>query len=49
MAYLRQSWPDSGVGFQVKDLKALHAVPPSLGNGGQRAAKKTRVAKQDVG
>ena len=36
MAHLRQSRPDSGLGFQVRLLTTFHAVPSSLGSGGYR-------------
>ena len=32
MARIRQSRPDSGLGFQVKVLQNFYAAPPSLGN-----------------
>ena len=31
--HMRQSWPDSGLGFQVKVLKTLEVVPTSPGSG----------------
>ena len=36
MAYIRQSRPDSGLGFQVEFLETLHGVPSSLGSGPAR-------------
>jgi len=36
MAHTRQSRPDSGLGFHMKDLKTLEVVPSSLGSGLQR-------------
>ena len=33
MAHIRQSRPDSGLGFQVKGLVTFQAVPSSLGSG----------------
>ena len=33
MAHIRQSRPDSGLGFQVKVLKACYVVPSWLGRG----------------
>ena len=33
MAYIRQSRPDSGLGFQVKVLEIFQVVSSSLGNG----------------
>ena len=33
MTHIRQSKPDSGLGFQVKVLKPFEGVPSSLGNG----------------
>jgi len=33
MAHVRQSRPDSGLGFQVKVLKPFKVVPFSLGSG----------------
>ena len=30
---MRQSKPDSGLGFQLEDLKRLQSVPSSLGRG----------------
>ena len=33
MAHIRQSWPDSGLGFQVKVLKPFSGDPSSLGSG----------------
>jgi hypothetical protein len=30
MAHIRQSRPDSGLGFQVRDLKIVQDVPSSL-------------------
>ena len=33
MAHTRQSRPDSGLGFQVKDLKPFSIVPSSLERG----------------
>ena len=33
MAHIRQSRPDSGLGFQVKVLKTLKVVPSLLGSG----------------
>ena len=33
MALIRQSGPDSGLGFQLKVLKAFTDVPSSLGSG----------------
>ena len=32
MAHVRQSRPDSGLGFQVKDLESFQDVPSSLGS-----------------
>ena len=32
MAYIRQSRPDSGLGFHVEVPKTFQVVPPSLGN-----------------
>jgi hypothetical protein len=32
MAHIRQSRPDSGLGFQVKVLKIFQVVPSSLGS-----------------
>ena len=34
MAHIRQSRPDSGLGFQVKVLKHFQVVLSSLGSGG---------------
>ena len=34
MAHIRQSRPNSGLGFQVKVLKTFLRVPSSLGSGG---------------
>jgi hypothetical protein len=36
MAQTRQAWPDSGPGFQVKDLKNLYVVPSSLESGSEK-------------
>ena len=36
MAHMRQSRPDSGLGFQVKVLTTIQGVPFSLGNVGFR-------------
>ena len=33
MAHIRQSRPDSGIGFHVKVLKTFQVVPFSLGSG----------------
>jgi len=33
MAHIRQSRPDSGLGFQVKVLKTFQVVPSSLESG----------------
>ena len=33
MAHVRQSRPDSGLGFKVKVLKTLHVVASPLGTG----------------
>ena len=33
MAHIRQSRPDSGLGFHVKVLKIFQVVPSSLGSG----------------
>ena len=33
MAHIRQSRPDSGLGFQVDVLEPFHVVPSSLGSG----------------
>jgi len=33
MAHIRQSRPDSGLGFHVKVLKPFEVVPPSPGRG----------------
>jgi hypothetical protein len=32
MAQATQSWPDSGLGFQIKVLKTIRVVPSSLGS-----------------
>ena len=43
MAHIRQSRPDSGLGFQVKILTPFHVVPSSLGSGfpnGQEVSAK---------
>ena len=34
MAHIRQSRPDSGLGFQVKVVHTIPVVPSSLGSGG---------------
>ena len=39
MAQIRQTRPDSGLGFQVKVLKTFEVVPPSLGSGTQVAER----------
>ena len=41
MARIRQSKPDSGLGFQVKVLHTLQGVPSSLGSGLSRHAAFT--------
>ena len=33
MAHIRQSWPDSGLDFQVKVLGTFWDIPSSLGSG----------------
>ena len=49
-AHIRQSRPDSGLGFQVKVLKLVEAVPCSLGSGvmGQRAACYKILRKAEI-
>ena len=43
MAHVRQSRPDSGLGFQVKVFELFYGVPSSLGSG-QAEAGCSRVA-----
>jgi len=33
VAHIRQSWPDSGLGLQVKGLNFFQVVPLSFGSG----------------
>jgi hypothetical protein len=46
MAHMRQSKPDSSLGFQVKVLATLQVVPSSLGSAGQLSVARTR--RQEV-
>ena len=41
MAHIKQSRPDSGLGFQVKVLKTFYAVPSSFGSG--KVERSTRL------
>ena len=48
MAHIRQSRPDSGLGFrfQVKVLKTFQVSPPSIGSGRTRNSAKDDVASR---
>ena len=43
MAHIRQSGPDSGLGFQVKVLKMFLVVPSSLGSGEGGTSEEGRL------
>ena len=44
MAHIRQSWTDSGLGFQVNVLQAFLVVPSSLGSGFPLSKERRVVA-----
>ena len=46
MAHIRQSRPDSGLGFQANVVKTFQAVPSSLGSG-HTGAEARRYARPD--
>jgi len=47
VAHIRQSRPDSGLGFQVKVLDTLQGVPSSLGSGPERMGPAFRPRNVD--